>query len=550
MKDILMLQRNQWFAVGIIAALALFTLVTLGERSVAADEFSMFWAAEKPVTTILKLYFSPYENNPAGTSFLQHVWGSAFGFRDESLRVLALLFALGAVVYIWKLTNLYAANLSATIRLAVFCLAATTPVVWMGANFARYQSLVMLLGLAALYYYSLWYKAQEDGQSSWRNLVLYAVLTGATFYFHYLSAAVFALCAGLHYLSTLRRRSPAQIGVWAASQVMIIVLILPIVITILTTYSQMDLGASPLAATNIKKPLAAVLFFGATVFGLMNGFVVAPWTLWVVLPMLLMIGILSVIAFRTEWIARNRFGLFFVAFPLVFMSLVVVRMYPPLQFYLIPSIQRVGFVAPLFWIIAGMGIVKIANRRLRIAAVSIILLCNCYAIASWNVNIVATQHTPPIREVRDFVRSHVQDASRLTVAHPFGYRYGMESVGSATIGSSTAVDRYLPTSNALFWVETDLTKEYTLDSCLRFVAGAQTPEFVIVQRNRYHLNSDHLAEALQRSGYSLRAEQPLQRQTAFDVWFKAQMLKLPFTGFKEDAAPQPYLYTVRYFRKQ
>lgn len=550
MKENLMLHRNQWFAVGIIVILTLFTLVTLGERSVAADEFSMFWAAEKPISTILKLYFSPYENNPAGTSLLQHAWGSAFGFSDESLRVLALLFALGVVVYIWKLTNLYAANLSANIRLAVFCLAATTPVVWMGANFARYQSIVMLLGLAALYYYSLWYRAQEDDQLSWRNLVLYAVLTGATFYFHYLSAAVFALCAGLHYLSTLRRRSPAQIGIWVASQMVIIVLILPIVITILTTYSQMDLGASPLAATNIKKPLAVILFFGATVFGLMNGFIVAPWTLWVVLPMFLMIGILSVIAFRTEWIARNRFGLFFLAFPLIFMSLVVVRMYPPLQFYLIPSIQRVGFVAPLFWIIAGMGIVKIANRRLRILAVSIMLLCNCYAIASWNLNIVATQHTPPIREVRDFVGSHVQDASRLTVAHPFGYRYGMESVGSATVGSSTAVDRYLPTSNALFWVETDLTKEYTLDSCLQFVAAAQTPEFVIVQRNRYHINSDHLAEALQRSGYRLRAEQPLQRQTAFDVWFKMQMLKLPITGFKEDAAPQPYLYTMRYFRRQ
>lgn len=545
-----MLQRTHWLAIGIIAALALFSLLTLGQRSVAADEFSMFWAAPKSIPTILKLYFSPYENNPAGTSLLQHAWGSAFGFSDESLRVLALLFALGVVVYIWKLTNLYAANLTANIRLAVFCLAATTPVVWMGANFARYQSLVMLLGLAALYYYSLWYNAQEDGQLLWRNLILYAVLTGVTFYFHYLSAAVFALCAGLHYLSTLKRRSRAQIGIWVASQVMIIVLILPIVITILTTYSQMDLGASPIAATNIKKPLAAVLFFGATVFGLMNGFVVAPWTLWVVLPMLFMIGILSVTAFRTEWIARNRFGLFFVAFPLLFMSLVVVKMYPPLQFYLIPSIQRVGFVAPLFWIIAGMGIVKIGNRRLRIVAVSMILLCNFYAIASWNLNVVATQHTPPIREVRDFVGSHVQDVSRLTVAHPFGYRYGMESVGSATVGSSTAVDRYLPTANALFWVETDLTKEYTLDSCLRFVAAAQTPEFVIVQRNRYHINSDHLAEALQRSGYRLQAEQSLQRQTAFDVWFKMQMLKLPITGFKEDAAPQPYLYTIRYFRKQ
>lgn len=544
-----MLQRTHWLAIGIIAALALFSLLTLGQRSVAADEFSMFWAAPKSIPTILKLYFSPYENNPAGTSLLQHAWGSLFGFSDESLRMLALIFALGAVAYIWKLTNLFAGQLTDNIRLAVFGLAATTPVVWMGANFARYQSVVMLLGLAAVYYYSLWYKAQESGQSSWRNLALYVVLTGATFYFHYLSAAVFALCAGLHYLSTLRKRSLRQIGVWAASQALIIVLILPIVITILTTYSQMDLGASPLAATNVKKPVAAVMFFGATVFGLMNGFAVAPWTVWVVLPMLVLIVVLSVLAFRTEWIARNRFGLFFLAFPLVFMSLVVVRMYPPLQFYLIPSVQRVGFVAPLFWIVVGMGIAKITKRELRIGVVVSIMLCNFYAIATWNLNAVATQQTPPIREVRDFVGAHVKDASRLTVAHPFGYRYGMESVGSATSGSATAVDRYLPTSNALFWVETDLTNELTLDSCERFATAAQTPEFVIVQRNRYHTNSDRLAEALQRLGYKLEAEQPLQRQTAFDVWFKAQLLKLPMAGFKEDAAPQQYLYMVRYFRK-
>ena len=51
-----MLQRTHWLAIGIIA-LTVFTLLTLGQRSVAADEFSMFWAAPKSIPTILKLYF-------------------------------------------------------------------------------------------------------------------------------------------------------------------------------------------------------------------------------------------------------------------------------------------------------------------------------------------------------------------------------------------------------------------------------------------------------------------------------------------------------------
>lgn len=548
-----MLQRTHWLAISIIALLTLFSIATLGERSVAADEFSMFWAAEKPLATILQLYFSPYENNPAGCSILQHAWGSIFGFSDESLRILSLLFVLGAVVYVWKLTNLYAARLSENTRLVIFSIAATTPVIWMAANFARYQAMVIFCGLAALYYYLLWFHAEETGQNirgkQYRYLGLYVLLTGATFYLHYLSAVVFAVSAGLHYLSTVRRRSPVQIGVWTASQLAIILLIVPIIITILTTYSQMDLGGSPLAATNIKKPVAAVMFFGATVFGLMNGFAVAPWTLWVVLPMVCILVALSIIAVKTSWIARNRFALFFLGFPLVFMSVVVVRMYPPLQFYLIPSIQRVGFVAPLFWIVVSMGITRIGSVRLRNAVIAAILFCNLYAIATWNLNTVATQQTPPIRETRDFVRSHVPNDSLVMIAHPFGYRYGMESVGSTTNGSGTAVDRYLPGSVGIFWRETDMTAAVDVDSCKRMVASAP-PDFVIVQRNRLHTNADNLTTALLESGYHIEAEQALQRQTAFDVWFKAQMLKLPIAGFKEEAVPQPYLYTARYFRRR
>jgi hypothetical protein len=554
-KSISMKNLRYYIAIGVALGFAAFTLFTLGERSVAADEFSMFWAAEKPVSTILKLYFSPFENNPAGCALVQHVWGSFFGFSDESLRILSLIFALGALIYLWKFVELYAARHSDANRLLIFLLAATTPVVWMSANFARYQSMTLLFGLGALFHYLRWWKSLQTQSASRRDLALYAAFAGLSFYFHYLSAAVFALCAGLHFLFSalvLRKEYSAALPRWIASQISILAIISPIIFLIWTTYSQMDLGASPLAATSISKPAAAALFFGATVFGALNGFAVAPWSLWVVAPMTVLFAILVVRLIRrapSQTNAERLTALFFLFAPLVVAAAAVARMYPPLPFYLYPSIQRVCFVAPILWVILSMELVRIAHTRARYTAAGIALACNFYAVATWNFNVVATQHTPPIRELADFVARVVENPSRLTVAHPFAYRYGMESVGSGSAGSATAVDRYLPSSNALFWAETDLTAPVSVDSCRRFVAETRSPEFIIVRRNRIHANSDSLALALAQSGYRLAKEQDMQAQTAFDVWFKTALLRLPFARAQEDAAPQPYLYTVLYFRR-
>lgn len=570
MLQTLLIRHTSRVAFALVAVLSLFTILTLGQRSVAADEFSMYWSAEKPLATILHLYFSPYENNPAGCAIVQHYWGNIFGFSDESLRILSLVCIWGALWFLWKLSHLTAQSLplfqttnleqdstnssdnTALAGLIIFTVAASTPVMWMAANFARYQAMVILLGLAALYYYLRWFQSHEQEpqkQGNVRYLMLYVALTGLSFYFHYLSAAIFAVCAGLHYLSTIRRRSTEQILVWGASQLGILLLLVPIVVTVLTTYSQMNLGTSPLAVTNISKPVAAIIFFGAAIVGILNGFAVAPWTLWVVLPMVLVVFYLVVLGVRQSRVLRTRTNLFFIVLPLIVMSLVVIRMYPPLQFYLVPSIQRVGFLAPFCWVVLGASLVLVQQKRLQWALGGIILLCNVYAITVWNLNIVATQQTPPLREVRDFVRSQAKNISQTTIAHPFGYRYGMESVGSSSEGSATAVDRYLPGSTGIFWRETDMTSVVDVDSCKRMVAHS-TSEFVIVQRNRLHINADNLALALTTSGYALKAERQLQQQSAMDVWFKAQMLKLPLGGFKEDAVPQPYLYTVRYYRKE
>jgi Dolichyl-phosphate-mannose-protein mannosyltransferase len=571
------MQRVLWFTISFLAALVLFAVCTLHQRSVAADEFSMFWAARLESSQILTLYFSSHENNPAAPALVQHYWGIVFGYGDASLRILSLLFASGGIWFLWKIVQLYTRTIDETRRskaqATVFLVAVSTPFIWMSATFARYQPMVLLLGLAAFYYYSLWF-----GTKLRRHLLLYVVLTALTFYFHYLSAAMFALSAGVHYLSTLRGRSRAEVLEWIGSQVGIIVLILPVVFLIARTYAQMDLSANAPLATN--KVIAVMLFLASAVLGIVNGFVVAPWTVWVVLPMMITTGVLVVLGLQRNSALQHRTAVFFIAFPLVIMSIVVVRMYPPQTIYLIPSVQRVGFLAPLAWVFLGTALVSIQRQWLQRTLLATIIVCNCYAIAVWNLNVVAVQHTPPLRESVQFIEAAVgfptgipaSDTTRgsnYLLAHSVGYRYGMESVSSGSAGSEDAFQRYLPWLRTAFWAETDIWRVVTPEECLRLVQRYSTQNtnsadrrmstdtttaFVqnvfILQRNRYPKNAQMLAKTLLASGYTLRWETPLQQQTVADMWFKAQLLKLGVIGMSGDAAPQEFLYTLRYLQRQ
>lgn len=547
-----------WLIIGFIAALTLFSVFTVNIRSVAADEFSMYWASEQMPSDIVKLYFSPKENNPPGMALLQHFWGQVFGFGDASLRTLSLVLTLAALALLWRIVAFFAHGIKTdeTLQWRVFAIAASTPLVWMSANIARYQALVMLLGLGAFFAYVLWVRGKAR-----KHLIFYALCTGVMFYVHYLSAAVFALCAGLHYLVTLiqkfRKKSPVsrtEVLVWVASQAAILLVILPIIFTIANAYANINLGVSTPVAVQGGKFKAAVMFFAATIIGVMNGFAVAPYTFWLVVPMAFVMLVLAFIAVQRTDLLNNSIGWMFVVMPLVVMSAVVVRMYPPLTIYLIPSVQRVPFLAPLTWMFLGFALVRLSNKRLQTSLFLVILCCNVGAIATWNLNIVATQHTPPLTELHDFTRTRArlgaQTDGKIVVAHTIAYRYGMEGVNSTSATSKNAVERYLPEIASLYWAETDIAKEVTLDSCKSLIRSMNAQHWILFQRNRYPVNALHLAKALREEGYAQTAEVPAQAQSGFDVWMKTQMTKLPIAGVKDDAAPQPYLYTFRHFERR
>ncbi len=545
-------QTLRWAVVGILAALALFTVLTLHRRSVAADEFSIVWAAQQPVHVITSLYLSPRENNPPGCALLMHGWGKMFGYSDLALRAFGLFWTVPSLWILWLLSSVVLQGFPQAInqtRLYGFMLAATTPIVWMSATIARYQSVTMALGLFGVYCYLRFVgeasspKAHAD-EDTHRWMWWYAPALAALFFIHYLPAAVLAVSTALHFVFTFGTRWSThrnKIIHWAAAQVVVLVLIAPLVYWIVLAYTTIDLSAG-----QSNQLSAAPAFFAALLYGLVNGFVVPVWWFWAFVPSVAMFCLLLwKSAHRT--ILFSTIHLWIVCVPFGIVPVVVAKMYPAETVFLYPALQKVSYLAPLFWLIVGTAVTRFQSERVQAVLVAMMVVCNCYAIAVWHLNLPAVQHTPPLREIAAFVRQS-SPAERSAVAHSFGYFYGPLGMGIAK-GATTAVQHALPEAYTFFEPETDVAPALPLDSaqqriqqCLR----QGCTDVWIVQRNRYPHNAQVLAQALEHAGFRLIAEQCLQEQSTFDVWFKSQLLKRGIGGANDP--PQQFLYTLRHFR--
>lgn len=532
------LQRILWW--GLPSLLIILSLFTQNNRSVDGDEFSMFWSAQQTPETIISLYLSPRENNPPGIALIQHYWGLAFGYSVTSLRFLSLIIAALAIPVLWKVVEYFSGECSHQQRRGIFLLAVTTPVWWMSANFARYQPFVLLLGLWSLYGYVQWHSKRQQ-----RWLVSYGISIASLFYLHYLPAAVLALCLGLHYLwysAQQKQVFTRSFWVWAAVQCSILLFISPLLYSILNASSTIDLtrGTS-------NKILSTPIFISATFYGIINGFVVPPWWFWLTLPSLLVFGILILRSAHKD-ILFNPDGVFFIILPLILMAGIFAKMYPITPVYLFPSIQRLAYIAPLFWIFLGKTLYSRISRKFQLWFVVIILLSNSYAIFIWNINLPAIQHTKPIIELVSTVRQHTPDSTKTLVIHSIGYGYSLYGVGLIDSTTATPVSLALPGYTTRVLNETDIGFTITPDSCRRMIEAC-LPQYVwILQRNRYPTNARTFAQVLLNSGYIKISEQFLQEQTEYDRWIKTLLLRFPLPGFKDDP-PQQYLYTLQHFKK-
>jgi hypothetical protein len=555
----------------VIFSLAIFSLATIAQRSVAADEFSMAWTCKQDPALITGLYLSPRENNPPGAALALHYWGAVVGYSDVALRLFSTLFCFAAIAALWFMVDEWVRvmlvrttgrhitpddeqnTFFAKHRNTAFLLASTTPVLWMSANFARYQSLVLLLAFVALWAHLRWLRERQAVHIS-----IYAACMAIMFYVHYLPAATLAVSAGLYVLTTLRGDMQKRFGEhsrktilhWAAAQAAILLAIAPLVYWIVLAYRTIDLSGG-----RSSQLAAAPKFVAALLYGTLDGFVIPAWWAWVFVPSALAFGVLVVKALQSR-LLLGWTAWWFVIFPFGFAALVMAKMYPAETVFLYPAIQKIAYLAPLAWIPLGMAAVRIQRQWLRNAVIACVVVCNVYAIAVWNLNAVAVQHTPPLREVAALVRSagDSKQAVQAVVVHSFLYFYGPLGMGKHD-GATTAVEHNLPEAASILFPETDVAPALTLDSARSLVEkygkkyAAQ--RFWIVQRNRFPQNAQTLALALEQSGFRRASETPLQAQSSFDMWFKGQLLKRGIGGSADaKEAPQPFLYTAIEFVRE
>lgn len=550
----------------------------------AADEFSMAWTCRQSPSLITALYLSPRENNPPGSALVLHYWGKLFGYSDMSLRMCASMVCWIALVVLWLFVKEVVAlfqmwtqthrasvylsssedEISAehlpTISANVFLLAATTPVVWMSANFARYQSLVLLLSFAALYAYVRWLRCQQQGiKVLW--LAGYAASIALMFYVHYLPAATLALSVGIHgVLWWIRRRRmlPRRVVVsWVSAQIGILVAIAPLVYWIILAYRTIDLSGG-----RSSQFMATPKFILALVYGIVNGFVVPFWWVWVFAPVIIAVSIVvwKLVSVRLLW--RSDVVLI-VALPVGFAAFVMAKMYPAETIFLIPAIQKIAYLAPLWWVVLGLALACFRKQYLQRVIIGTLILGNIYAIVVWNMNITAVQHTPPMREIASFIRSagrsanslltplhqplRQTDATETLIVHSFLYFYGPLGMGKQE-GAQTAINHHLPEYPSILLPETDVADTLSVEAARTFVPVTVRSVW-IVQRNRFPHNAQTLTTVLKDSGFRVIAETVLQPQSSMDIWFKTQLLKRGIGGLS-DEQPQPYLYTLRHLVRQ
>lgn len=550
----------------VLALLATFSIATIAQRSIAADEFSMAWTCKQEPSLITALYLSPRENNPPGCALAMHYWGAVFGYSDVALRLFSTTFCLLSLGALWLLVKELTVDSSEDTRLTAFLLAATTPVLWMSANFARYQSLVLLLAFVAVWGYLRWLREAKALHTS-LYIALYALCTAVLFYIHYLPAATLAVSAGLHFLSIRffsqapqppnsqapRIQAPRDQVTkhsfihWAAAQAAILLIIAPLVYWIALAYMTIDLSAG-----RSNQLTAAPKFVAALLYGAMDGFVIPFWWVWVFVPSVAVFVLLVWNALRRS-LLLGAVGGWFVVFPFAFAAVVMAKMYPAETVFLTPAIQKIAYLAPLLWAFLGIAAAAIERRRLRNVVIACVVLCNIYAIAVWNLNVTAVQHTPPLREIASVVRSasDAGDAKNAVVVHSFLYFYGPLGMGKQA-GGVTAVQYNISEVTSVVLPETDVAPALALDSARSLVATvcAGKESVWIVQRNRYSQNAQMLASALEEAGFRPTSTTPLQPQSAFDMWFKAELLRRGIGGGGSQAEqPQPYLYTLRGFTR-
>jgi uncharacterized membrane protein len=272
--------------IGAVVAM-LFSLLIGLRQSVWFDEAYSIMLAKQSWSHLI--YLTSIDTHPPLYYLLLKAWAMVFGWGEPALRSLSILAAGGAVVFAGLLARRMFGVRVALIALAFVVLA---PFLIRYGFEIRMYSLGSLIGIAATYVL-VRAVGTKDKQQAWRLYGTYAVLVALGVYTLYYTALLWIAHLAWLLWVTYKHRQRLLDAPWLLSYVGAVVLFLPWLSTFL---KQMGNGAlAPIAQAMTLENLLGIVSFS---------FVYQPvWQLnaamsLIVLFVLIMIGYLSVMAFK------------------------------------------------------------------------------------------------------------------------------------------------------------------------------------------------------------------------------------------------------------
>lgn len=505
----------------LLVGAAALSLTAALRRSATGDEFGTIWLASQPGPAFIVAKVMSSDVHPPTPYLLLHAWGRAFGYRDIAMRLPSLVFVLLSLGVVWRLIPRLVPSLADDQRRLVFLLCCVSPVLWVQSATARYHALSTFAGLLAISCYLDWRARPARGRR-----VGYVVATAATFYVHYLLAALVLAGQWLH--SAAVRPRPARRS-WFSAQLAILALALPIVVAstipLLTGESPMLANRAAEGVTGLK---AIPLVLAGHLFTALTGGVPFPWDFWVTVPLALVVLGVATADLRGSKLLLDRTELSLVIVPFFLLVLAIALILPVAGYF--QGILRVGHIAMLAWITLGILVARLSRPVARWVAAGVVIACSAYSLVVHGLDLFSMIQCAPLKAVSQRLAAE----PGTVVFHPFVHGWG------------DPLQRYagrIPTYSILDAIADPPVTEYE-----REIAGRRDPVVWVVKRNRFSVRADELAGWLVTNGYARAESIPIQPQRPYDIRFKEWLKSIPALGFKPSPSHASYWTMTRYER--
>jgi len=512
----------------LIAAAAGLALLASVRRSATGDEFGTIMIAAQSDPALIMEKVQQTDIHPPTPYLLLHYWGRLAGYGDLAMRLPSLVFILLALPALWALIRRWAPDLSAADARWVLTVAASAPVLWVQAVFARYYALGTLAGLVSVLSYFRWLERPSAARTA-----LYVLLTALTFYIHFFLAALLVGSQWLHYgLRDLGRPRRIRPG-WFVAQALIAGLALPIVLrSILPLLTGANTSLANRADEGVAGCKALPLYLAGQSYTALTGGVPFPWDFWITIPLAATVAGLLIRDFRRErvWLAPPAIAL--VVIPAFLLALVIGLLVPVTGYF--AGTLRAGHVAVLGWMLLGLCAVRIRHPAPRRLALAVLLLANGGLLAWAGGDGFSMFQSTPLKQAAAWIRADTPAGATGIVFHPYVHSWG------------DPLERYAPGVATRFAFDGQTAANAAANAALARTGGFS--RVWIIQRNRFNRQAQALADELAGAHYQETGALHLQIQRGYDIWFKERIKTARGLGFATNPSARSY-WTIRRFER-